>query len=1226
MMFRRFAILVGVFSIPLLGQQDRIRGPLDYGRKMALAGKLHPKAQPRYDLGPADPSLELNYLTLMVKPSPDQQASLERLLADQQTRSSPSFHKWLTPEEYGDRFGLSRSDIARIVGWLQSEGLAVNDVARGRHWITFSGSAEHVSRAFATAIHRYSVDGETHFANALGPSVPAAFADVISGVRGLDDFGDRVGGAWKRIGASDTIDSEAGGSHYLAPDDLATIYGINPLYRAGIDGSGQSIAIVGQSNISLEDIRAFRGRFHLPPNDPQVTLVGPDPGIVSSFEGEADLDIEWSGAVARNATIQYVYARGVRTAAQYAVDHNIAPVISMSFSHCEPEETFPDFRAVAQQANAQGITWLTSSGDSGATGCDLAFNAQRASKGFAVSFLASMPEVTAVGGTRFDESGGTFWNRVNDTNLASALSYIPETAWNETGARGLSASGGGSSVIFTAPAWQAGVSHSGSRQVPDVSLSSAGHDGYLVISGGVLVSAFGTSAAAPTFAGIVALLNQYVVSNGIQAKPGLGNINPDLYRLAQIAPDAFHDIISGDNIVPCVTRSLGCETGSMGYQAGPGYDLVTGLGSVDANKLITQWNSRAPGTSTALAADSSDVAWGSPMQLTATVTSSAGAPTGNVSFVLGDTPLGEVPLDSSAKATFRVDTSQVPVGNQTFSAVYSGDSTFESSSGSTTVNVSGPPGGSVVIASISPNPIVQAQPDATGSRWIFNVTLTEVAGVSTAITGYTINNATRAVATDFGSSVIPALGKLTAGFVVRSATPLTFRFNGMDDSGQTWSRTVTVAFQGALLQTKMALAGASSVAQQNPDADPSCKWSQQLLLEEDAGFSVQLTKLLAGSGVDLSSQIPQLFGTARLAPFGLLRATICLGADPPAVTKYEVDGVDDLSATVVATWSSAVSTAAPSGLSVSSAPVTISDPKTLDINITGDQQAWSAQTFPANATAQWLSVSPSTGAGSGQITLGLTATGFPNGVYRTTLVIRSAATVPQAVSIPVALVVGGSSTTAISGVSSAAGPASVFAPGELMTVSGSQFASTTASVGSTPWPITLAGVTATVNGVAAPISSISPGQVTLQIPYETGAGWAVLGLNNNGEVASYWFQVAGAAPAILIDSTGSLPTGGAGQPYTLQITGAGDVTPALLNGAAPAMTTPPAQRPKPRLPINVTVGGAAAGIQFATAMAGRAGVTQITFTIPSNVSPGDQPVVVTVGGVASAPVNLTVTP
>src|SRR5207253_1869653 len=216
---------------------------------------------------------------------------------------------------------------------------------------------------------------------------------------------------------------------------------------------------------------------------------------------------------------------------------NLAPVLSMSYGLCEAQTSRADAAALqssARQANAQGITWFAASGDSGATDCD--GSGSRTTGVLSVDLPAGIPEVTGVGGTTLSDSGGTFRNQINSAGGGSALSYIPESAWNDTTAGNLAASGGGASVYFPKPSWQtgAGVPDNGARNVPDVSFAaSASHDGFLIYNAGSLSVIGGTSAGAPSFAGIATLLNHYLVSTGAQASAGLGNMNPRLYSLAQ---------------------------------------------------------------------------------------------------------------------------------------------------------------------------------------------------------------------------------------------------------------------------------------------------------------------------------------------------------------------------------------------------------------------------------------------------------------------------------------------------------------------------------------------------------------------------------------------------------------------------------------------------------------------------------------------------------------------
>ena len=1245
---QRLALAVSLLVLPpaaLRAQENRITGPIDRSRTVLLKGIVHPSAQAQYDRGPVEPSFELAYVTLLLQPSPSQQTALQQLLAQQQDPSSPHYHQWLTPEQYAARFGLSPGDIAIVVSWLQSEGLKVNDVARGRHWIAFTGTAGLIDSAFHTAIHRYNVEGETHFAAALEPSVPAALAGVVSGFQGLDDFYPKP--MHRSVPAGDPAYNSSSGAHYLAPDDFATIYDLNPLYNAGVDGTGQKIAIIGDSDVDLADIQNFRRRFNLPANDPQVVLYGPDPGIDSGNLSEADLDLEWSGAVARNSTIVYVYARSVNTASQYAIDQNLAPVISFSFGGCEPSNS-PAFRSIAQQASAQGITWLAASGDNGAAGCDVSFSSLQASRGLAVSFPASIPEITAVGGTMFNEGSGNYWAATNGPNLGSALSYIPETAWNETGAGGLAASGGGASVLFSKPPWQTGpgVPNDNARDVPDVALSAADHDGYLAVSGGMNWIFSGTSAASPSFAGIVALLNQYLVSAGAQAQPGLGNINPALYRLAQSTTSVFHDITTGDNIVPCKLNSPNCQNGSMGYQAGPGYDLVTGLGSVDAYQLVTQWNNPAGSTITTLTADSTSVTVTSTVKLTATVTAAAGSdtPSGTVSFNAADSSLGSAPLTVSggiATATLTLSAGRLPIGAGAVWAIYSGDASFSGSSASLIVTVGYPPGSSVVVPSISPNPVFASAYTRGNYSWSCIVTLKETAGVSTTLTDFTYGGVSQ-ISRYFGSTSIPPLGTLSSSPILLSGPSApgtaTFGFTGVDASGQTWSRQVSAVLYGL----SMAVSGAPSTVQQNPGADPSCQWSQQLFLQEQAGFGVELTRFLAGSN-DLSSQIQQYFGTTELAPFGSLQASVCWsGITPVQSETFEIDGAASNGSPVTATLSTslvapaataAVPSVSPAAVSMSVTGASSTATASLALGFTGGAPQWTAAVLVSGRTTNWLQVAPLSGSGPAQLRLQASSAALVNGVYNATLVIQAMNAIPQYVSVPVVFMVGASSTTSIGAVTNGASFNDAIAPGALVTVFGSQLAPSTQEAGSLPLPLAMQGVSVTVNGVPAPLKYVSPLQINFQIPYETGAGTAVLGVDNNGQVASFSFPVAPSGPGIFpgafIDPTGaavtSAPRGGI---LTLFLTGDGDASPPIATGAPPPTDTPVASLPAPRLPVTVTVGGvpATTPFPFIGVPTWSVGVTQINFMIPPDAPLGPQPVVVTAGGVASPPATLTVTP
>ena len=624
---------VAVVSLAQSAAKNRILQAVDDSQLTVVRGNLHPLARPEFDQGRADGNMPINHASIVFKPSPAQQRALEALLAAQQDPSSPNYHQWLTPEQYADRFGMTQRDIAKVVSWLQSKGLTVQNTARSRNEVFFAGTVAQVEFAFNTEIHHYLVHGEQHFANAIEPSVPAAFAHTVLGFHNFDDFRPKP----RVRKAHPHFTSSTSGDHFLAPNDFATIYDLGPLYAAGFDGTGQKIAVLGDSAITLSNIDTFRGLSGLPTNDPQILTV-PNTGTPTHNpdEVEADLDLEWSGAVARNATIIYVVAgpssNGASDALTFAIHNDVAPVISNSFGLCEADETKAgalSTQQLAQQANSQGQTIISASGDAGAADCDgdLPVTPSVATLGLAVDFPASIPEVTGVGGSEFfgDPNAGvpptttTYWNAANDAGGGSAIMHIPEMVWNDSPQTGtgsvlstvLSAGGGGASMFFSKPSWQTGtgVPSDNARDVPDISLhASPNHDGYLICSPtdgkgnpactngfrdsqGFLDVVGGTSTGAPTFAGIVTIINQATNANG------QGNANPTLYGLAKTASAAFHDITTGNNQVPCKAGSpncpspppSGCTVPCIGYTATAGYDLASGLGSVDAFNLVNAW-------------------------------------------------------------------------------------------------------------------------------------------------------------------------------------------------------------------------------------------------------------------------------------------------------------------------------------------------------------------------------------------------------------------------------------------------------------------------------------------------------------------------------------------------------------------------------------------------------------------------------------------------------------
>jgi pseudomonalisin len=562
---------------------------------MARQGTVPPAARPEFDLGRSNPNLPMERMVLLLALQPGAGARLDQLLTEQHNPASPLYHQWLTPEQFGTEFGLGDDELELVTGWLREQGFTIEEVAAGRGWINFSGAAAQVERAFATEMHDYQLQGAIYHSNAIAPSLPARLLHLVDGIVSLDDFPAVLDSA-----SSPTLSEVAPAvteiSHSLAPADFATIYDLNPAYNAGLDGAGVTIAITAVSDIKLADVQVFRQTFGLPANDPVFIHVGPEPGNTGGKnEREADLDTEWSGAVAPRANIELVISagthatRGIELAAQHIVDHNLAPVMSTSFGACEADMN-PTLRHfwhnLYAQAVAQGITAFVASFDSGAATC-YPSNATKA-RGVGVNGYCSTPYNVCVGGTQFDDTDnpGAFWAPTNNpVTKASAISYIPEVAWNESGlvAGGsqLWSSGGGISRLYSKPSWQSapGVPADGKRDVPDVALSAAQHDGYNIFQQGQMMPVRGTSAASPSFAGLMALVVQ-------KTGKRQGNANPVLYQLATqqysaAGPAVFHDITGGNNSVPGVT----------GYFCNPGYDLVTGLGSVDGAALIDNWPS-----------------------------------------------------------------------------------------------------------------------------------------------------------------------------------------------------------------------------------------------------------------------------------------------------------------------------------------------------------------------------------------------------------------------------------------------------------------------------------------------------------------------------------------------------------------------------------------------------------------------------------------------------------
>ncbi|MGC2466204.1 MAG: Ig-like domain repeat protein [Candidatus Acidiferrum sp.] len=784
----------------------RITQAVDEKNLVVLKGNVHPLARPEFDQGPASDAQPLHRMLLLLRRSPDQEAVLQKLLDDQQSKSSPRYHAWLTPAQFGQQFGPADADIQTVTNWLQSQGFQITNVAAGRTVIEFSGNAAQVRSAFHTEIHKYLVNGEARMANASDPQIPAALVPAVAGPVSLNNFPLKshlipLGSFFRSKTTGETRPLTTTGicgpssCFALGPADFATIYNSAPLLTGTpkIDGTGQTIAIVGESNINVVDVTDFRTMFGLPQNfsTSNIILNGQDPGVDGS-EGESDLDVQWAGAVAPGATIDFVTSAptettaGILLSAIYIVDNNLAGVMSESFGACEQQiGTLNQFHnSLWEQAAAQGITVMVSSGDGGSAGCDNFDTAQTATHGLGVSGFASTPFDVAVGGTDFDQLNRwtQFWSLTNDpTTQGSALGYIPEIPWNDScaqlgisgcgasapqGSLNIVAGSGGASILYAKPSWQSGtgVPADNHRDVPDVSLfASNGFDNSFYIMCQRDVTAMlpctinifqgvgGTSVSSPAFAGIMALVNQSLATANNPA-PRQGNANYVLYQLfkkqvnsnpaincnSSVTPSTsctFYDVTQGNsalangsvgtNSVPCAGGSTNCSSKLAGtngilvtpanpstpaYSTTAGYDLATGLGSVNVANLVKNWStlSSFPSTTTLSAtvngqsaSSITGITHGTIVNLTSSVAAGQGAsgtPSGQVALLATPNPNAGLPgpslgfdvlnLSSSGTATGNL---VLPGGTYSLTAHYQGDGTFGSSD-------SPPPGLSVNIS------------------------------------------------------------------------------------------------------------------------------------------------------------------------------------------------------------------------------------------------------------------------------------------------------------------------------------------------------------------------------------------------------------------------------------------------------------------------------------------------------------------------------------------------
>ncbi len=724
------ALLLSVVGSAFVHAQtaDLVRAPVNPANRALLAGH-HPEwANPQNDAGAVPADLAIEKLTIVLARSPQAEQAYTQFLQDQQNPASPNYHHWLTPVQIGQRFGVSAHDIHAVTAWLKSQGLNVDSISNSRERIVFSGPALALANAFGSDMHYYMVSGEKRISIAAEPQIPAALAAVVKSVSGL--YTVKLYPQHKSIAVPVPLHNSAfngegivgegsfSGTNYIFPADFAKIYNLDGI-AGGINGAGQTIAIVGRSGVCNSDITDFATAAAVTANIPTVVVpplgTAPTPAVcsgnASGDQSEATLDVTRSGSIAQGAVLDLVISAdsetedGIQIDAQYVVDTVPVPaqIMSISFGSCETDAGQAGVQfwdSLFKQAAGEGISVFVSSGDSGAAGCDQAFAPPPASQSLSPNSICSSSYATCVGGTEFADfaNPSQYWSTTNGTGYESALSYIPEGAWNEpmNGSQfQVAGTGGGVSAFISTPTWQVGTgvpSARSGRYTPDVAFSASLHDAYfgcLAANNQCPTNGFeifaGTSAAAPDMAGITALLNQKEGS-------AQGTVNPKLYELAATPTNnIFNDVtVATSGVTNCVvttpsmcnnsTAGPNSLTGGLsGYLVNAGYDEATGWGSINVANLLTSWNSLVATTTTlSIAPASVTVGSTGPVVMTATVTSTGGTPTGTVNFFNGTTQVGSGTL-SNGTATFNYNPSALAGGTYSMTATYPQSGNFAAS-------------------------------------------------------------------------------------------------------------------------------------------------------------------------------------------------------------------------------------------------------------------------------------------------------------------------------------------------------------------------------------------------------------------------------------------------------------------------------------------------------------------------------------------------------------------
>jgi subtilase family serine protease len=647
----------------LFGQaMPRIVQPVDESALVTLKGNTHPLARPQFDRGPVDDSVAGRML-LVLKRSPEQETALRQLVQDQQTPGSPSFHKWLTPEQFGQQFGVADADLQSVTSYLQANGFGIGRIYKNKSAIEISGTAGQLRNTFHTQIHSYAINGHEFYANANDPQIPQALAPVVRGFASLNNIRQNELGGKTPASIPVTFDPEThraqpnytgnigfGTFYLMTPADIQTVYNAAVQTTSpGAGGTGVTVGVVGDSQINLDLVKRYQSLTGLPSNVPVEIVDGADPAITPTTTGSdatiAYEQVELLYATAPYATVNYYtssttdYDNGLTFAIIRAVEDNAVSVLTIGFQTCEANLTAignAQIEAAWLQAAAQGITVVAAAGDTGSAGCDTP-GAATSSGGLAVNGYASTPYNVAVGGTDFYYGlpATNYWNATNTATYGSAKSYIPEQAWNNSittndsnaGTSEVYGGGGGFSTLgnvaadgvtesaYPVPSWQvsaqqaSGILTPTARSIPDVSMFAGnGYNSTWYAFCSIATDCTGTLPNATIAGGTAgsAAVFAGIMAEVVQKYGAQGNANPALYGLAS-TNGIFHAVTTGNNSMAC-SGGTGCSGGYLktgvayAYTSGIGYDEATGLGSVNAGNLVTGWKVPATkATTTSLA-------------------------------------------------------------------------------------------------------------------------------------------------------------------------------------------------------------------------------------------------------------------------------------------------------------------------------------------------------------------------------------------------------------------------------------------------------------------------------------------------------------------------------------------------------------------------------------------------------------------------------------------------